>query len=366
MYLKQISLVNFKNYSEASLSFDPGVNFFTGDNGEGKTNLLDAIHYLSLCKSYFNPIESQNIQHEQDFFMIQGTFDLDGNEENIYCGLKRNQKKVFKRNKKEYDRLADHIGLLPVVVISPTDTNLITEGSEERRKFIDSIIAQFDRTYLEDLIAYNRVVSQRNALLKLFFKTRRFDAASLEIWDAQMIPLARSIHEKRKAFISEFIPIFGKYYRFLSSEKEQVDIRYQSDLGEGDFWNTLKDCLEKDRMMQYSTAGIHKDDLVFTIGGYPVKRFASQGQQKSFLISLKLAQFDFIKEIKKEKPILLLDDIFDKLDDHRVRKLMELVSHHNFGQIFITDTHPERIQSIFKEISVPVKTFTIKTANVVA
>lgn len=366
MFLKQISLVNFKNYSEASLNFDAGVNFFTGDNGEGKTNLLDAIHYLSLCKSYFNPIESQNIQHEQDFFMVQGVFDLDGNEEQIYCGLKRNQKKVFKRNKKEYDRLADHIGLLPVVVISPTDTNLIVEGSEERRKFIDSIIAQFDRTYLEDLIAYNRVVSQRNALLKLFFKTRRFDPASLEIWDEQMIPLAQAIYEKRKSFISEFIPIFGRYYRFLSSEKEQVDIRYQSDLAEGDFWNTLKESLEKDRQMQYSTAGIHKDDLVFTIGGYPVKRFASQGQQKSFLISLKLAQFDFIKEIKGVKPILLLDDIFDKLDDQRVRKLMELVSHQNFGQIFITDTHPERIQSIFRDISVPVKTFTIKTANVIA
>ena len=366
MYLRQISLVNFKNYSEASLSFDPGVNFFTGDNGEGKTNLLDAIHYLSLCKSYFNPIESQNIRHEQDFFVVQGLFDLKGNEENIYCGLKRNQKKVFRRNKKEYERLAHHIGLLPVVVISPTDTNLITEGSEERRKFIDSIIAQFDRTYLEDLISYNRVVSQRNALLKLFFKTRRFDPASLEIWDAQMIPLAQNIYEKRKAFIGEFIPIFSKYYRFLSSEKEQVDIRYQSDLSEGDFWNTLKEALEKDRQMQYSTAGIHKDDLVFTIGGHPVKRFASQGQQKSFLISLKLAQFDFMKEIKDEKPILLLDDIFDKLDDHRVKKLMELVSHHNFGQIFITDTHPERIQSIFRDISVPVKTFTIQTAKVVA
>jgi DNA replication and repair protein RecF len=366
MFLRQISLVNFKNYSEASLSFDAGVNFFTGDNGEGKTNLLDAIHYLSLCKSYFNPIESQNIRHDQDFFVVQGIFDLKGKEENIYCGMKRNQKKVFRRNKKEYERLADHIGLLPVVIISPTDTNLITEGSEERRKFIDSIIAQFDRQYLEDLIAYNKVVSQRNALLKLFFKTRRFDQASLEIWDEQMIPLARNIYEKRRAFIDDFIPIFGKYYRFLSSEKEQVDIRYQSDLSEDDFRSKLRNALEKDRQIQYSTVGIHKDDLVFTVGGYPVKRFASQGQQKSFLISLKLAQFDFIKEIKQEMPILLLDDIFDKLDDNRVKKLMELVSHQNFGQLFITDTHPERIQDIFRDINIPVKTFTIQTANVAA
>jgi len=364
MYLKEISLINFKNYSEASLQFDAGVNFFTGDNGEGKTNLLDAIHYLSLCKSYFNPIESQNIRHDQDFFVLQGTFELKDNEESIYCGLKRNQRKIFKRNKKEYDRLAEHIGLLPVVVISPTDANLITDGSEERRKFIDSIIAQYDRLYLDDLITYNRVISQRNALLKLFFKTRRFDEASLMIWDEQMIPLAQNIYEKRKAFIEEFIPIFSKYYLFISDGKEQVDIRYQSDLNEGSFFDTLKDALERDRQMQYSTVGVHKDDLIFTIGDHPVKRFASQGQQKSFLTSLKLAQFDFIKEIKQVKPILLLDDIFDKLDDNRVKKLMELVSHHNFGQIFITDTHPKRIQAIFSEIEVPVKTFTIQTANV--
>lgn len=364
MYLKEISLINFKNYSEASLQFDAGVNFFTGDNGEGKTNLLDAIHYLSLCKSYFNPIESQNIRHDHDFFVLQGSFELKGNEENIYCGLKRNQRKIFKRNKKEYDRLAEHIGLLPVVVISPTDANLITDGSEERRKFIDSIIAQYDRLYLDDLITYNRVISQRNALLKLFFKTRRFDEASLMIWDEQMIPLAQAIYEKRKAFIEEFIPIFSKYYRFISDGKEQVDIHYQSDLNEGSFFDTLKDALERDRQMQYSTVGVHKDDLIFTIGEHPVKRFASQGQQKSFLTSLKLAQFDFIKEIKQVKPILLLDDIFDKLDDNRVKKLMELVSHHNFGQIFITDTHPKRIQAIFDDIEVPVKTFTIQTANV--
>jgi DNA replication and repair protein RecF len=366
MHLKELSLVNFKNYAEASLAFDGGVNFFTGDNGEGKTNLLDAIHYLSLCKSYFNPIESQNIRHEQDFMVIQGTFELNGAEEAVYCGLKRGQKKVFRRNRVEYDRLADHVGLLPVVVISPTDTNLITEGSEERRKFMDSIIAQFDRPYLDDLIAYNRIVSQRNALLKLFFKTRRFDPASLDIWDMQMIPLAERIFEKRKSFMDEFIPIFSQYYRYLSSEKEVVEIRYQSDLFEGDFAARLQAAQEKDRILQYSTAGIHKDDLVFTIGGHPVKRFASQGQQKSFLISLKLAQFDFIREIKQVKPILLLDDIFDKLDDHRVKKLMQLVSRHNFGQIFVTDTHPERIQAIFREISVPVKTFTIQTSAVMA
>jgi DNA replication and repair protein RecF len=251
-------------------------------------------------------------------------------------------------------------------VISPTDTNLIIEGSEERRKFIDSIIAQFDHLYLEELIAYNKIISQRNALLKLFFKTRKFDQSSLDIWDEQMIPLAQHIYAKRKTFINDFIPIFSKYYSFLSADKEQVGIRYQSDLAEGEFWNTLKDSLEKDRMMQYTTSGVHKDDLVFSIGDYPVKRFASQGQQKSFLISLKLAQFDFIKEIKHVKPVLLLDDIFDKLDEHRVKKLMELVSHHNFGQIFITDTHPHRIQSIFSDRNVPIRTFTIRTAKVIA
>ena len=365
MYLKKLSLLNFKNYEEAQLTFSEDVNAFVGGNGEGKTNLLDAIHYLSMCKSYFNPIDVQNMKHQCEFFLLQGIFINGNKEENIYCGLKKNQRKIFKRNQKEYERLADHIGLLPVVMISPTDTGLITEGSEERRKFIDSIISQFDKTYLDDLISYNRVVSHRNALLKQFAQARKFDEASLDIWDDQMIELGEKIYAKRLDFVNQFLPIFRDYYKFISLDREEVSVFYESHLHKGNFRDVLKGVLEKDRIMQFTTAGIHKDELVFTIEGHPVKRFASQGQQKSFLIALKLAQFDFIKEIKKMKPILLLDDIFDKLDNLRVKRLMELVSKDNFGQIFITDAHPERVTRVFEEINVEVKLFNVQKGSIV-
>jgi DNA replication and repair protein RecF len=364
MFLEKLSLLNFKNYSGAELIFSDGVNAFVGDNGEGKTNLLDAIHYLSLCKSYFNPADSQNIKHDAEFFTVQGIYGVVDGFENIYCGLKRAGRKIFKRNGKEYERLAEHIGLLPVVMISPVDGMLITEGSEERRKFIDSIISQFDRLYLEDLINYNKVLSQRNALLKQFANSRMYDADSLEIWNEQLISLGEKIYEKRLAFVNECLPIFKKHYESISGGKENVSVVYESHLHKGNFRNVLNAALEKDRLLQFTTTGIHKDDLLLNIGEYPVKRFASQGQQKSFLIALKLAQFDFMKEIKKQKPILLLDDIFDKLDDQRVRHLMELVSHENFGQIFITDTHPERVKKIFEKINVPLRTFLVEGGSV--
>lgn len=364
MHLQKLSLLNFKNYAEATLSFSPAANAFVGDNGSGKTNLLDAIHYLSLCKSYFNPADNQNIKHDADFLLVQGTYVLNGHEENIYCGLKRNQRKIFKRNNKEYERLADHIGLLPVVMISPVDSMLITEGSEERRKFIDSIISQYDKLYLDDLISYNKVVAHRNALLKQFAQNRNFDRSMLEIWDDQLVPLADKIFVKRHEFISRFSPIFQQHYRFISDAKEEVSVVYESHLEKGNFSSTLASALDKDRMMQYTTVGIHKDDLDFEIGGHPVKRFASQGQQKSFLIALKLAQFEFIREITGVKPILLLDDIFDKLDDTRVTRLMELVSRENFGQLFISDAHPERVKKIFESIGLDIRVFEIERGEV--
>ncbi len=364
MYLQKLSILNFKNYADAGLDFSSGANAFVGNNGSGKTNLLDAIHYLSLCKSYFNPADNQNIKHGAEFFMVQGNYEVNGSEELIHCGLKRNQRKVFKRNNKEYERLADHIGLLPVVMISPVDSMLITEGSEERRKFIDSIISQYDKLYLDDLITYNKVVAHRNALLKQFAQSRSFDLASLEIWDEQLIPLAEKLFAKRHEFIERFTPIFQDHYKYISEAKENVEVIYESHLQDGKFSDTLKSALERDRMMQFSTVGIHKDDLVFSIGNFPVKRFASQGQQKSFLIALKLAQFDFIKEIKNIKPILLLDDIFDKLDDSRVKRLMELVSRENFGQIFISDTHPERVKKIFEDIEVDIQIFEVENGVV--
>ena len=360
MHLKKLSLLNFKNYREAGIDFDEGVNAFVGGNGEGKTNLLDAIHYLSLCKSYFNAIDGQNIKQHEEFFILQGVFDLDGIDENISCGLKRGQKKTFKRNQKEYNRLSEHIGLLPVVMISPTDTNLITDGSEERRKFPDSIISQFDRNFLEDLISYSRALMQRNTYLKRAAQSRSFDLDALEIWNEQLTNSGVRIHAARQRFIKDLIPIFRYYYNFIAGEKESVDIRYESHLNDGDFKTLLAESTDRDRILQYTSVGPHKDDLIFIINGFPVKRYASQGQQKSFLIALKLAHFNFVSKQKGIKPILLLDDIFDKLDDDRVGKLMELVSQDNFGQIFITDTHPERLLSIFENIGVAIKSFPVR------
>lgn len=363
MHLKKLSVLNFKNYPETELQFSNRINCLTGNNGEGKTNILDAIHYLSFCKSFFNPIDSQNILHESPFFLIQGVFEGPDQEDDIYCGLKRNQKKQFKRNKKEYSRLADHIGLYPLVMISPADSELITEGSESRRKFIDSVIAQFDRDYLENLISYNKVLSQRNALLKQFSDSRQFDRTSLEIWDMQLIEYGKRVHLKRQDFINSFITIFQKYYELISGGREEVGMGYTSHLNDISFADALEKALNRDRAMEYTTVGIHKDDLEFTINGYPLKKYASQGQQKSFLIALKLAQFDFIKNIKKVTPILLLDDIYDKLDDRRVKQLMELVSSDNFGQLFITDTHPTRLANLFLTTNADFKVFQITNGN---
>ena len=360
MYLRQLSLINFKNYSEKELDFCNKINCFVGNNGVGKTNLLDAIYYLSFCKSYFNPIDSQNIFHDEEFFMIQGVYSNSEDPENtdeIYCAQKRNHRKVFKINKKEYERLADHIGLFPLVMISPSDNDLIYNGSEFRRKFIDSAISQFDKAYLDNLLNYNKVVSQRNALLKKFAETKSFDKASIEIWDEQMIKYGQKIFDKRVHFLKEFLPIFQNYYNHISNSKEIVTITYESQLNDSTFEELLIKSINKDRILNYSTVGPHKDDLVFKIDEFPAKKFGSQGQQKSFIIALKLAQFDYIKSLKGYKPLLLFDDIFDKLDHLRVEQLMKLVSENSFGQVFITDTQEERIQGVFEKIKTDCKIF---------
>lgn len=364
MFLQKINLINFKNYEQAELEFSPGANCISGNNGQGKTNILDAVYYLSFCKSYFNPVDSQNIMHSSPFFVIQGVFEKEGQKDSVYCGVKRNQKKQFKRNQKEYQRLADHIGLFPLVMISPTDTNLISEGSEERRKLIDSIISQYDKIYLEDLIAYNKIVAHRNALLKQFATRNYYDPDTLAIWDEQMVELAQRIFEKRSGFISSFLPLFQHFFSFIAGTDEKVNITYQSDLQDGAFAETLKNTLSKDRTMEYTTVGIHKDDLLFQLGEFPIKKYGSQGQQKSFLIAVKLAQFEMLKAIQKTKPILLLDDIFDKLDELRVGKLMELVSKESFGQIFITDTNGERVLEIFGRIKVPLNLYVVNNGQI--
>lgn len=364
MYLQQLSVINFKNYAEARLDLSPGVNAFTGNNGAGKTNLLDAIHYLSLCKSYFNPIDSQQIKQDADFFIINGTFERNGNNETVACSVKRNQKKQFKRNKKDYQRLADHIGLFPLVMVSPYDVSIIIEGSEERRRFIDNVISQTDNQYLDELIAYNKIVLNRNAVLKRMSDSGRFDVSLLEVFNEQMVALGAGIFEKRRAFMEAFTPIFNQHYQFISDQAEQVELVYQSQLLEHDFALLLEKNIDKDRVLQRTSAGIHRDDLLFSIHGMPMKKFGSQGQQKSFLIALKLAQYSFLYQQKGFKPLLLLDDIFDKLDDLRVTKLMHMVSDHHFGQVFITDTSDRRVAEVFDKIDVSLKLFKVAGGEV--
>jgi DNA replication and repair protein RecF len=364
MWLKNITLLNFKNYADAAVNFSKTVNAFVGDNGAGKTNLLDAVHYLCLCKSYFNPIDTQQIKTGEDLFMIQGDFDLKDKNEKISCGVKRNQKKQFKRNKKEYDKLADHIGLFPLVMISPYDSSIIMEGSEERRRFMDNVISQTNAQYLDELITYNKQLLNRNAFLKQVAISRRYDPALLEIYDEQLTASGKKLFEKRKQFMLDFIPLFNQHYQFLTGNKELVSLEYASQLNDTAFEDLLTQSIEKDKLLERTTTGIHKDDLLFSIADMPLKKFGSQGQQKSFLIALKLAQYGYLQKFKGFKPLLLLDDIFDKLDDNRVQKLMEMVSHHDFGQIFITDTGKERVVNIFNRINVPVTLFEVTNGSI--
>lgn len=365
MYLKQLKFTNFKNYQEADLQLSPRINCFIGQNGAGKTNVLDAIYYLSFCKSYFNPIDSQNIRHEEDFFAIHGNYIRQKNAiDKVHCVMKRNQNKLFKLNEKKYERLADHIGLIPLVMISPYDRDLINNGSEVRRKYIDGVVSQFDRNYLNNLLDYNKALAQRNALLKHFAERRYFDETALEIWDVKLIKLGHEIVAKRKAFIDDFIPIFQQYYTLISGGNEKVELSYQSSLCDTKMEDLLKDNLDKDRAMRYTSVGAHKDDLDFLIDGYPIKKYGSQGQQKSYVIAIKLAQFEFMRTLKSFKPILLLDDIFDKLDSQRVEQLIRLVSEENFGQVFITDTQRERVEKLFDATDLDHSLFEVVQGNI--
>jgi len=360
MYLKTLSLINFKNHTEKQYNLSDEINVFIGDNGVGKTNILDAVYYLSMCKSFLNPVDRQNIKFDEKFFLLQGLFIKDDKNYQISCGVTFGQKKKIKRNKKEYDKLADHIGEFPVVVISPYDSNLISDGSDTRRKFLDSIISQYDKKYLDSLIRYNKVLQQRNALLKRFQEYRIFEAESIEVWDIQLVELGNFIFNKRKDFLKYFLPSFQKFFNFLSNGNESINITYTSQLNDGDFIGQLNNASRKDSRVGYTTVGIHKDDLVFQIEGNPIKKFGSQGQQKSFLIALKLTQFEYITELLEKKPILLLDDIFDKLDHGRVERLMKMVSDHVFGQVLITDTDKERIEKVFTNIEVQKNIYTIE------
>jgi DNA replication and repair protein RecF len=359
MFLKKISLYNYKNFSEVNYDFDAKINCFVGKNGVGKTNVLDAIYHLAYGKSYFNPLAIQNIKHGEEFFVIDGEFEKAERSEQIITSYKKGQKKILKRNGKMYEKFSDHIGFIPLVIISPADNDLIIEGSETRRKFIDSVISQLDSNYLQQLIHYQKIISQRNALLKYFALNHVFEMDTLAIYNEQLNDLGQNIFEKRKNFIQEFLPIFNKHHQAITGSEETVQLVYESHLFESDTLTLLDKNLAKDRALQYTSVGIHKDDLAFQIDSYPIKKFGSQGQQKSFLIALKLAQFEFVKKQSGEKPILLFDDIFDKLDETRVSKIVEMVNQEEFGQLFISDTHPERTENIVKTTHQSYKIFSL-------
>lgn len=342
MYLKKIALLNFKNIAREELSFCPGINALVGDNGAGKTNILDAVYYLSMCKSALQMTDGQSIRHGEEFFLLEGRYATDaGRRETIVCSFSRRSGKLLKRNGKEYDRLSDHVGLIPAVIVSPADSALISDAADERRRYLNAFISQLDRPYLQAVMRYNAVLAERNRLLKM-----HPDETMLAIYDMQLCEHGRLIHARRRDFVERLQPVVERYYRMLAEDREQVELSYRSELNDRPFEEVLRDARQKDLVNEFTTAGIHRDDLVLKIGGYPLRKYGSQGQQKSFLIALKLAQYAIVAEERHERPILLLDDLFDKLDAGRVEQLIRLVSEATFGQIFISDCNPTRLKTI--------------------
>lgn len=366
MHLERLHLVHFKNYTEQKLELSPQLNCFVGDNGMGKTNLLDAIHYLCMCKSHFGLLDRQVVQHEADFFRIEGLFERGGKAETIVCTYAPRARKILSRNRVPYTRLADHIGLLPLIMIAPDDTLLITEGSEHRRQFLDILLVQYDPIYLRQLMAYNKVLQQRNAFLKSFRHPLEVDTTLLEVYNRQLLAPAAYLYEQRQAMVERLIPLFQTYYKAISGDKEQVSMAYQSHLAEQPLDILFAESQEKDLWLQRTTKGIHKDDLRLLINGYAVKRFASQGQLKSYLLALKLAQYELLRQHCAMPPILLLDDIFDKLDQQRVKQLLQLLIEREFGQIFLTDTHQDRVASIVQQLQADFKQFGVVNGHVQA
>lgn len=347
---------------EVNVSFSPKVNCLIGSNGMGKTNLLDAVYYLSFCKSSVTVNDSQNIFHEEPFFMIQGNYITDsGISEEISCGLKRGEKKQFKRNKKSYDRLSDHIGSVPLVMVSPADNVLIAGGSEERRRFVDMVISQYDSEYLNALIRYNRVLQQRNVMLRADVMP---DAEMFSLIEEMMVAEAVRIHQGRKQFVEELVPVFSRFHTIITGGNEEVALLYRSHLNENDLRELLAASRADDRSLGYSSKGVHRDELVMKLGGYPIRKEGSQGQNKSFLVALKLAQYDFLYRKGGETPILLLDDIFDKLDSNRVEQIVNLVSGDGFGQIFITDVNREHTDGILEQIDGAYRLFEVDQGEV--
>tara|TARA_Y100000591_G_scaffold213769_1_gene185543 strand:+ start:1701 stop:2789 length:1089 start_codon:yes stop_codon:yes gene_type:complete len=359
VFLKNISIINYKNILDKEFKLDPKINCFVGNNGVGKTNILDAIYHLSMGKSYFNIKNDQIINKGKNYMLVDGVFELNGKKESIVCSLKLGEKKVLKRNAKPYKKFSNHIGLIPVVLISPYDNDLINEGSSERRKFIDSIISQNDKEYLTNLIAYTKVIQNRNKLLKEYNKSVDFDLDTIRVYDDQIYKLSGPIFNARENFIKEFAPLVLEKYKQISDNKEKISISYKSDLINNNIQNLIEDSFQKDVILQFTSVGLHKDDFIFNIDNNRIKKFGSQGQQKSFLIALKLAQFDYLKNKTGNSPILLMDDIFDKLDLYRVKRIVEIVNSTNFGQLFLSDTDKERIERVLSSLNLSTKIFEI-------
>lgn len=358
MELRHLSILNYKNISQADLDFSPGINCFVGSNGEGKTNVIDSIYFLSFTKSSTNVIDSMNIRHGEELMMLKGEYELEGVREVISCGMKIHQKKQFRRGEKLYRRMAEHIGLLPLILVTPNDQELISGGSENRRRFLDSVISQYTPSYLTTLQRYNKALQQRNSLLK---QEDLMSEDLLGAYEEIMAESGEQIYKEREAFIKEFIPVFQDYYERISSSKEVVGLEYTSHCQRGPLLDVIRRDRQKDLIMGYSLHGIHKDDIMMTLNGYPLKKEGSQGQSKSYLISLKLSQFNFLKQTGSHtKPLLLLDDIFDKLDAQRVGNIVELVSENDFGQIFITDTNRENLDKILSKMKSEHKMFYVK------
>jgi len=363
MILKKLTVINYRNIREATLELSPGINCFIGSNGEGKTNLLDAVCYLSFCRSSHAVLDSQVMRHDADFFVLEGLYDNDaGGEEHVYCGMKRGTKKHFKRNKKEYQRLSQHIGLIPLILVSPGDTRLIEGGSEERRRLMDVVISQYDRGYIESLNNYNKALTQRNAMLKMDDEP---DPELLGILEEQMAASGETIYAKRRAFVEELVPVFREIYANISEDKEAVALDYVSHCSRGPLLDVIRRDRAKDRAVGYSLHGIHRDDLEMMLGDYPMKREGSQGQNKTYVIALKLAQFDFLRRAAgNTTPLLLLDDIFDKLDARRVEQIVKLVSGDRFGQIFITDTNRDHLDRILRHSPAVHKLFNVTNGDI--
>lgn len=359
LHLRRLILTNFKNYEKQVIDCSPDINGYVGLNGMGKTNLLDAIYYLCMGRSYFRFTDLNLVRHGEDFFRLEGLFSIEERAEKIVAKVGKGRKKVLERGDVPYQRLSEHIGLLPVVIITPDDTSIVNEGSEERRRFVDNTLSQLDPIYLRHLITYNKVLKQRNSALKQMAANNRYVPDLLSVYDEQLLAPAAYIHEQRQSFTVDFEPELRRLHFVISGEREQVTCRYKSQLLEEELSTLLQQRREKDRILQRTTAGIHRDDWVFEIEERPLKKFASQGQLKSFVLALKLTQYNWLKKEKKSSPLLLLDDIFDKLDHQRVQHLLELLTQGEYGQVFITDTAQDRLSKILSNLKTQYLQFVI-------